>query len=161
ALASKRCYCLLGAGDIELHLPPQEPTRVETPQVQIGIHHGDTSPLAIAHRPRVSASALGPHAQGATRVQIRQRATTCPHRMDVEDGHFDWAPGYDSFIGGTQLCVTQRHVRGGPPHIKRNSTLITRFAGDAKRPHDPTSRSREHSVYGFLVGARGCHPPTI
>ena len=91
----------LGAGDIELHLAPEEPARVETPQVQIGIRHGDASALAIAYWPRVSASALGTYAQGATRIQIRQRATTCPHRMDVEDGHFDWAPGYDSFIGGT------------------------------------------------------------
>src|SRR6266446_3188766 len=98
--------CLPGTGDIELHLAPQKPARVETPQVQIGIRHGDTSPLTIAHRPRVSASALGTDAQGATRVQMSQRAATCPHRMDVEDGHFYWAPGYDSFIGGTQLFVT-------------------------------------------------------
>src|SRR5262249_1123848 len=100
-LAGKPHHCLLGTGDIELHLPPQEPAWVETPQVQISIRHGDASPLAIAHRPRVSASALGPHAQGATRRQIHQRATTCPYCMDVEDGHFDWAPGDDSFVGGT------------------------------------------------------------
>jgi hypothetical protein len=75
--------------------------------------------------------------------------------MNVEDGHFDWASSDDSLIGGTQLLVTQRHVRGGPPHVKRNSALIARLAGDAKRPHDPTGWTRKHSVYGFLVGARG------
>src|SRR5215471_4079328 len=97
-LTGKLRNCILGTGDIELHLPPQEPARVETPQVQIGIRYGDASPLTIAHRPRVSASALRTYAQGATRIQVRQRATTCPHRMDIEDGYFDWAPGYDSFI---------------------------------------------------------------
>src|SRR5262249_28754119 len=140
---------------IELHLAPQEPARVETPQVQIGIRHGDAGALAIAHRPRISASTLGSDAQGATRIQIRQRATTCPHCVNIKDGHFDWAPGYDSFIAGTQLFLTQRHVRGGPPHVKRNSALIASLAGDAKRPYDPSGWAREHGVYGFLVGTRG------
>ena len=43
------------AGAAEKH--GVEPARVEAPQVQIGIRHGDAGPLAITHWPRVSASA--------------------------------------------------------------------------------------------------------
>jgi len=83
--------CLPGTGDIQVAFwPPRNQRGGDAPGTD-GIRHGDTSPLAISTPGPGSAQRSGDHAQGAPGSRS-PAATTCPHRMDVEDGYFYWDP---------------------------------------------------------------------
>jgi len=116
----------LSCGNINPYLPCQQGIGRNPAEYHVRVGDRRLGPtITVASWPRMSASALRAHPQGATCVDPRYRPTPCPNGMDRYARHQTRVSS--DVAAETQLRLTilnSTHIRRGPTHVKSDHSRI-------------------------------------
>src|SRR5689334_5360536 len=89
--ASRFFEIMPGCAFVQFHPAAQEPIGIQSSEQQVGIRDGRLNSATIADRAWICSRRLRAHFQRATAIEVRDRTSAGPNRVNVEhrnrDGH--------------------------------------------------------------------------